>query len=167
LEFAPGVDPTPFLASVESTGRSPDPGVEPGDSDPAIDDGEPLVLPCGIEVVADRGSLALPAGLDVAPETGLGGWLSGEPARRAPCTTPTPTSPTATSPSPLTGCRSPSARNWGGRAFAEAGLRFGTIEAGYGAEMTPPSAPDQAFHVMAYGLTEDEFVALMVSFAPR
>jgi hypothetical protein len=168
LEFGPGVDPGPILASIESTDADQDPGPDGPDATTPVDPARALVLPCGIEVMADREALVLPPGLDVAPQAGMGGWApgTGEELCALHFTDPSNSGRHVT----FASGRQVFAigQELGGRGFAELGLRFGTIEAGYGAEVHRPATdPATTFHALAYGITEDEAVALFASLAPR
>jgi hypothetical protein len=131
------------------------------DSDPNSDQGA-IVLPCGTVAVPDRSALDLSARLDVPVVEGMGGWAPGTSEGICAVHLTDPDDPAshvtfADGPLPFA-----IATELGGATVRAAGVRWGTIEDGFGAQVT--RGPDQ-FHVLAYGISEEEAAALLTSLA--
>jgi hypothetical protein len=115
--------------------------------------------------VGDQGVLDLPADLDVEPAVGMGGWPAD--TEDQPCAVN------------LTGPANPGrhitfaegtlpygfGEELGGVGLEARGMRWGTIEDGYGAELTSAIDGEATIYVVAYGITEDEAAALFASLA--
>lgn len=122
-----------------------------------------IVLPCGTVVVDDRSVLVLPEGLDVELAQGMGGWAEGTGEGICAANLTDPADPArhvtfAEGPLPFG-----IGEELGGVATREAGLRWGTIEDGFGGEFT--NAAGEAVHALAYGIDEEEAAALFSSLA--
>lgn len=159
LTFGPGVDPERILGTIQRTPTSTDPDPEP---DPEIGMPIPIALPCGTVVTTNRSALVLPEGLDVPLAEGMGGWAPGTDDGRCAVNLTDPSDPGrhvtfADGPLPYG-----LAEELGGTATREAGVRWGPIEDGYGAEVVADGA---TFHVLAYGIDEEEAAALLSSLA--
>jgi hypothetical protein len=131
------------------------------DSGPNSDQGA-IVLPCGTVAVPDRSVLDLPEDLVVDPQPGMGGWAPGT-GEEVCAVNLTDVEDPASHVTFVDGAL-PFAigTELGGATVRAAGVRWGTIEDGYGAQVTRGS--DQ-FHVLAYGLSEEGAAALFTSLA--
>lgn len=156
LTFGPGVDTEQLLGTIQRTPGQPD-------AEPEIGAPRAIVLPCGTVVVDDRSVLLLPEGLDVELAEGMGGWAPGTDLGPCAVNLTDPGDPArhitfAAGPLPYG-----LGEELGGVATREAGLRWGTIEDGYGGEHQ--NAAGDTVHVLAYGIDEDEAAALFTSLA--
>lgn len=133
------------------------------ETEPEIGAPRTIVLPCGTVIVDNRSVLRLPDGLDVELAEGMGGWAEGTSDGLCAANLTDPADPArhitfAAGPLPYG-----LGEELGGVATREAGVRWGTIEDGFGGELT--SDEGDTVHVLAYGIDEDEAAALFSSLA--
>jgi hypothetical protein len=122
----------------------------------------PIVLPCGTVVVTNRSVLELPERLDVEPATGMGGWAPGTGEELCAVNLTDPDDPG--SHVTFAEGRLPYAlgTELGGASVRAAGVRWGPIEDGFGAQVARGA---DELHVLAYGISEEEAAALFTSLA--
>lgn len=135
---------------------------EPTDPVPRILVPVPIELPCGSIVVPNRSTLDVPARLDVPVVEGMGGWAPGTSEGICAVHLTDPDDPASHVTFADGALPFAIATELGGATVRSAGVRWGTIEDGFGAQVTRGS--DQ-FHVLAYGLSEEEAAALFTSLA--
>jgi hypothetical protein len=126
-------------------------------------DGSAIVLPCGTVAVPDRSVLDLPEDLVVDPQPGLGGWAPGTGDGLCAANLTDPEDPAshvtfAEGPLPYS-----LGEELGGAATVAAGVRWGTIEDGFGGEFVTDAG--DTIYVLAYGLSEEGAAILFASLA--
>jgi hypothetical protein len=132
------------------------------DGRPASDEG-PIVLPCGTVAVPDRSVLDLPEDLVVDPQPGMGGWAPGTSEGICAVHLTDPEDPASHVTFADGSLPYSLGEELSGEATRAAGVRWGTIEDGFGGELS--TAEGDTVYVLAYGLSEEGAALLFASLA--
>jgi hypothetical protein len=132
------------------------------DGRPASDEG-PIVLPCGTVAVPDRSVLDLPEDLVVDPQPGMGGWAPGTSEGICAVHLTDPEDPASHVTFADGSLPYSLGEELSGEATRAAGVRWGTIEDGFGGEVS--TAEGDTVYVLAYGLSEEGAALLFASLA--